>query len=374
MKISKRKIRSDKFPLTLHPTGQYCKKIKGKIRYFGTDKKKAIEKYLAQATYLHGAQSLVQKIPNDKMTLKKLCDLYLHYQNSRVLVGDITAKHYNDLKYSLGRLMAFLGQGCRIENISTLDLQNYKRKLQSSYPSVDRQNLHIGLMKAMFHWARKNDVLESIPNINAISKDRVVHKEKYTFNKKQIRKLLSTADVKMKAMIWLGLNCGFGCTDCSRLQWKDLDFKNNRVKLVRKKTGVGRNLPLWPETIQALKEVPRSGTFVFVTSKGHPWIRTTATTIDNGEPKYIYDNRITTKFSRLMKKVGIKAPKGTGFYALRRTAATIAARSGYPFAVQRLLGHVDLTMATRYVQDVSEQTDRVIENSRKHFIGKGDVA
>ena len=28
---SKRKTRSDKFPLTLHPTGQYCKKIKGKL-------------------------------------------------------------------------------------------------------------------------------------------------------------------------------------------------------------------------------------------------------------------------------------------------------------------------------------------------------
>ena len=53
-----------------------------------------------------------------------------------------------------------------------------------------------------------------------------------------------------------------------------------------------------------------------------------------------------------------------GFYALRRTAATIAARSGDPFAVQRLLGHADLQMATRYVQDVSEQTDKVIENSR----------
>ncbi|MHC4665592.1 MAG: tyrosine-type recombinase/integrase, partial [Planctomycetota bacterium] len=52
------------------------------------------------------------------------------------------------------------------------------------------------------------------------------------------------------------------------------------------------------------------------------------------------------------------------FYTLRRTAATIAARSGDPFAVQRLLGHANLKMATRYVQDVSKQTDRVIENSR----------
>jgi hypothetical protein len=97
MKDSKRKTRSDKFPLTLHRTGQYCKKIKGKIHYFGTDKKKALEKYLAQATYLHGAQSLVKKTSNDKMTLKQLCDLYLHYHNSRVLVGAITAKRYNDL-------------------------------------------------------------------------------------------------------------------------------------------------------------------------------------------------------------------------------------------------------------------------------------
>jgi len=36
--------------------------------------------------------------------------------------------------------------------------------------------------------------------------------------------------------------------------------------------------------------------------------------------------------------------------------------------MQKLFGHADLQMATRYVQDVSEQTDRVIENSRKYVI------
>ena len=42
----KRKKRSDKFPLTLHKTGQYCKKIRGKIYYFGSDKGRALESYL----------------------------------------------------------------------------------------------------------------------------------------------------------------------------------------------------------------------------------------------------------------------------------------------------------------------------------------
>jgi integrase len=357
MKASTRKRRSDKFPLTLHPTGQYCKKIRGKIRYFGTDKKKALERYLAQATYLHGGQGLMQKASNGKMTLKQLCGLYLQYQHSRVLAGALTPKHYNDSIDSLGRLMSFLGQSCRIESISTLDLQNYKRKLQSMYGSVHRLNLNISVMKAMFHWARRNDVLETIPNIDAISKGKIVHREMYTFNSEQIKKLLSIADIKMQAMIWLGLNCGFGCTDCGKLQWKDLDLENARVRLARNKTGVGRNFPLWPETTQTLKKLPRSGQLVFCTSQRRLWVTTVIKTNGDGEREYTCVNRVTLTFARLMKKVKIHVPKGTGFYALRRTAATIAARSGDPFAVQRLLGHVDLTMATRYVQDVSEQTD-----------------
>ena len=53
-------------------------------------------------------------------------------------------------------------------------------------------------------------------------------------------------------------------------------------------------------------------------------------------------------------------------YALRGTTVTIAARSGDPFAVRRLLGHEDLTMAPRFVQAVSAQTSGVIESSRIH--------
>lgn len=40
---TKRKTRSDKFPLTHHSTGQYCKKIKGKMHYFGKNKKQALD-------------------------------------------------------------------------------------------------------------------------------------------------------------------------------------------------------------------------------------------------------------------------------------------------------------------------------------------
>ena len=138
-----------------------------------------------------------------------------------------------------------------------------------------------------------------------------------------------------------------------------------------KKTGVPRNLPLWPETLAAIDDIPRAGDIVFCTSRGNSWVRTIKKVDANGVTKYTADNAISKKFAKLLKDTGIKTEKGMGFYALRRTAATFAARSGDPFAVQRLLGHADLKMATTYVQDVSEQTDRVINNTRELVLGAG---
>ena len=369
MKTLKRKRRSDKFPLTLYPTGQYCKKINGKICYFGSNKKEALQKYLDKATRLHGCQEdLKKELKDDSMTLKQLCDMYLKYQFSKVQANGLTAGHHNEQIGSLNNLMTFMGQNIDINNISTLDLQNYKRRIQKSHVSVCRLNLHISIMKALFHWARRNDVLANIANIDAVSRGKIVHQERFIFASVQISKLLSYADVKMKAMIWLGLNCGFGCTDCSELKWNDLDLINARVKLARKKTGISRDLPLWPETVESLEKIPKTGKLVFYTSRGNPYIQTLSKPDGNGNGKYTTLNTITTKSSRLIKKSGLDVPKGTGFYALRRTAATIAARSGGPFAVQRPLGHADLQMATRYVQNVSEQTDRVIENGRKYVV------
>ena len=139
------------------------------------------------------------------------------------------------------------------------------------------------------------------------------------------------------------------------------------------KTGISRDLPLWPETVAALEKISRTGKLVFYTSKGNPYIQTLLKSDGNGNGRYTTLNTITTNFSRLIKKSSFDVPKGTGFYTLRRTAATLAARSGDPFAVQRLLGHADLQMATRYVQDVSQQTDRVIRKSRDYMISTDNL-
>jgi len=90
MNKSKRKTRSDKFPLIHHSTGQYCKKIKGKIHYFGKDKKQALERYLEQAAFLHNGKAKMFKTTNGNMTLKSLCNIYLQHQQVKATSAEIT--------------------------------------------------------------------------------------------------------------------------------------------------------------------------------------------------------------------------------------------------------------------------------------------
>jgi hypothetical protein len=54
MKSLTRKTRSDKFPLTFHPSGHYCKKIKRHIYYFGSDRKQDIRSTLTGQYFYMG--------------------------------------------------------------------------------------------------------------------------------------------------------------------------------------------------------------------------------------------------------------------------------------------------------------------------------
>jgi integrase len=363
-----RKPRSDKFPLTLHTTGQYCKKICGKIHYFGVDKRLALQRYLEQASMLHSGKTEPIVANNKSVSLKYLSNLYLEHQHLRAAIGQIKIRHISDQKILLKDFAKFVGSNTLLSSLTTFNVQNYISRLIKNKRSANTINNRIAVIKSLFNWAIENEIIERGPNLKAVKKITKVKTEKPTFSTEQIHILLGHADIQMKAMILLGLNCGFGCTDCAELKWENMDLKNLRVVFPRGKTGISRNLSLWPETVAALKDVPKQGELVFYTVRGNSWVRTIHSKDKSGNEKFTKDDAVSKAFSKLLKKVAIKTEKGVGFYTLRRTAATLAARSGDPFSVQRLLGHADLKMASVYVQDVSEQTDRVINNTRKLII------
>ena len=334
------------------------------LYYFGANRQEALERYQEQATYLHTGAGDTYPPRNAGLSLRTLCNLYLDHQEARRQIGDISPRHFYDQKNLLKGFARYIGANRSIADIRTLDLQSYKKKLITTGRNANTINNRIAAVKAMFHWAIDNEVIDKPPNLKALKKVPSSKRYRQTFTPDQIDLLLKHASVQMKAMIWLSLNCGFGCTDCAQLAWRNLDLEKGRVSLPRGKTGIMRDLVLWPETMDALKLVPQRGEHVFYTKRGNAWVGPVSKSGRNRDT-------VSSEFSKLMHKAGIEAEKGVGFYTLRRTAATLAAQSQDPFAVQKLLGHADLKMATVYVQDVSAQTDRVVNNVRK-LIVQGD--
>ena len=74
------------------------------------------------------------------------------------------------------------------------------------------------------------------------------------FEAAELRAIIAAATQPMKSMVLLGINCGFGNGDVANLPLKALDLKAGWVRFPRPKTGIDRRIPLWPETIAAIKE------------------------------------------------------------------------------------------------------------------------
>jgi hypothetical protein len=145
--IKKRKTRSDKFPLTLHPTGQFCKKIKGKLYYFGIDKKLALQRYLEQAAYLHSGKAVPPDKDTEDLSIRYLCNLYLEHQQARASVGQIKTRHLYDQTVLLRDFVRFVGPNRTISDISTMELQNYVRKQIRGKKSANTINNRITAVK-----------------------------------------------------------------------------------------------------------------------------------------------------------------------------------------------------------------------------------
>src|SRR5262249_15043655 len=172
---------------------------------------------------------------------------------------------------------------------------------------------------------------------------------KKMFEADELRKLLDAASPAPRAMILLGLNCGFGNHDVAILPEERVDLKAGVVDFPRPKTGIDRRCPLWPETVTALRDVlatrPAPTTaeargLVFYTRNGRGFLAP-------GERNWMRE------VSNLMRQVGIHK-QGRGFYTLRHVFRTIADEVPDRAAIDRIMGHADHTMGGHYTERISD--------------------
>ncbi len=384
------------FPLFAHASGQWAKKIKGRLRYFGSwdDPEQALENYQDFTQGQPRAGRLKVADPQVELSIDRLVQLFLADRDELSQMGEIQATTFEDYK-PIGRILIdFFGDHTHVDKLrphhfAALKTHLSKRKpphragrkpkgkakrkpkgTAKDLPRVSPKTLEgrIARARAFFNWAAENDYIDTPlrklwgtqfrkPDRKLLVKERNL-KPRKLLEPGEIIAILGVASPAFKAMILLGINGGIGNTDAARITLDHLDLKNGWLDLPRKKTGEPRRVPLWPETVEAIREAlasrpdpenPENATLLFLTKYRSSWM-------SRGER--IAQNPVAQEFARLRKLAGVSAG-GKSFYSLRHTFATIASSAKDIDAVTYLMGHQPQTVRARDYLEARPDDDRL---------------
>jgi integrase len=188
------------------------------------------------------------------------------------------------------------------------------------------------------------------------------------FDAAELREILGAADTPLNAMILLGINGGLGQADLAALPISAVDFGSALLNYPRQKTAIPRRIPLWPETVAALRNAVESRPrpkleadreLAFMTKYGFRWVRTNekGTSIDS----------VGWEFRKLLVRLGLKRPR-IGFYALRHTFETIGGDSKDQVAVDHIMGHARDDMASLYRERISDERLRAVTEHVRRWL------
>jgi integrase len=356
------------FPLFPHQNGRWAKKVRGKLHYFGkvNDDAKgeaALLKWLDEKDDL-----LAGRTPRTKgagLTVGELCDRFLQAKDKRLESGEITFQTRQDYEKTTNRIVGQFGKNRLVSDLASDDFETLRASIAKTRGPVALGN-EIQRVRIVFKHAYDEGLIGQPvrygagfkrPSSKVLRLNRAKKGPKL-FEAAGMLKLIAAAEVHLRAMIHLAVNCGFGNSDCGTLPLAALDLEGGWVNYHRPKTGIDRRCPLWPETVKALREslaqrppvkATEAEPLVFVTKYGASWAKETA------------DNPITKEFRKLLDATGLHR-EGLGFYTLRHTFRTIADASRDQPAVDSIMGHADASMAARYRERIDDSRLLIVTN------------
>jgi len=333
------------FPLTAHHNGQWCKRINGKLHYFGPweDWQAALDLFLEQKDDLYAGRTPRRR--GDGPTLAELMDRFLYSKKLRMESGEMTARSYADYERTCDKIEASISTTRLLSDLRTEDFEKLRADLgRGQNPTTQKGDL--GRARMVFNYAYESGLTETPIRYGKALKTpharifrRLANERgERMFTREEVLALVEEAGVQLKAMIYLGVNCGFGNEDCGTLPMDRLDLRRGWHNYGRPKTGIERRCPLWPETIAALQEViarrharehETLRNLVFITKYGNCWC-------SSDEDRC---NPISYEFRKLVKTLGFYRKNVTTFYSLRRAFSTIGNTAGEKLAVDYIMGH-----------------------------------
>jgi integrase len=346
------------FPLFPHASGQWAKKIRGKLHYFGVwaDPDAALNNYLAQNDDPHAGR---KPRPNqDAVTVKELANLFLDHKQALLDAGELTALTWGDYKSACDEMVAAFGKARLVADLGPDDFAALRKRMAKKW-GPHRLAKTIQFVRCALKFAFESGLLDRPvrfgPGFKRPSNKVVrLHRAAQGANlltADEIRRTLQAAGPQLEAMILLGINCGFGNSDCGNLPQGAVNLETGIIDFPRPKTGIPRRCPLWPETVAALKDSlahrpqPKKAEdagLVFLTRCGDSWH--TGTT----------DGPLSREFSKLLRRLGINGRKRLGFYTLRHTFRTVADEAKDQPAADFIMGHEVPHMSSVYRETISD--------------------
>lgn len=347
--------RPDGSPLFWHASGRWAKKIRGKFEYFGRGTHDgALEEYNRVKDDLHAGRR-----PRDQqsggLTVYHLCARFLIAKQDQRDNGELTPRMFTEYGETCKRLNRVFGKSRLVSDLGPDDFAKLRKNMAKTWGPV-RLKVEVIRSRTPFLWASKQGLITQPPvygdsfrppSAGVIRRHKAKEGPKL-FEANEIRRMLAAAGQPLRPMILLGINGGLGNADIAALPFKALDLDSGWLNYPRPKTGIERRIPLWPDTVAALREWlpvrpdPRNGAdteLVFVTKYGNGW----------ASPK---DRTITKEVRKVLNSLEINGSRN--FYALRHTFQTIGDECGDFIAVRKIMGHASNDIADVYRERVSD--------------------
>ena len=246
-------------------------------------------------------------------------------------------------------MVDFLGRNVAIAGLKPSHFSRYKAEL-ALRKNINTISNEITRARSVFIWLERAKKIPAQPDYGpdfrrasrrAIRKYRHQQDEDKTLDASTILAVISELGTHYRAMAMLGINCGFGPTDCMKLTKSAVDLERGWIEFPRTKTGVDRKCPLWDETIEALdlsqrwrpKPARGAGRLFFVRHDGAPFTES--------------NSKYTRNFSRALRIVGCYT-EGKSVYSMRHTLSTVAREVRDDEALKVILGHVDDSMLSEH--------------------------
>ena len=377
-----KRVKPDKprpdWPLTPSPNGHWVKKIRGKVYNFGRweNADEALKRYLEEKDFIYAYGC--RPVDDGGIRLDQAVKLFLDRQKLRrdgELGKPLSIRHFEDQKQTCLSILKTFSKSRSVTTLRPKDFEKLylvisktKAGTKAAPSSIKRS---IANVKTLFNWLAKENHIphrlnfgaDFVPPISQTAQDELEGTGE-TFEPSEVWQLIDAAPTNAKAMIWLALNAGCNNADCANLTIKAIDLKAKtltwkRWKVRNKQSAKVRVLPLWPETVKALRTALRERTepksdshkdLFFVTNRGQQWGQWA----------------LTQEISKLKTKLKIDRP-GVGFNSFRKVIETFGGTD--QAAIDWIMGHIDATIAKHYRTGIPEDRIEAVLNNVWSWLG-----